>query len=334
MADVLAEIDGLDAEAREARLQELAQDEDGLVWYTSVSGHEDYADAFSDRFGISVETYRGSVDEVRQRVIQEASADASQADVVQLNDSGIYALSDEGLLDPYDQGSPALAAIDEIHRTEDDWVWGLQIAIVAGWNTDAVDDPPTTWEEFLPVAAGRGGWEPRSYYWFATLVNDYFVGQLGYTQEDAIALFTDAAAGAVAVQGNPTLFQFLVAGEVPYILHTYLNYFATAAEVGAPVAWEPAITPIPVQPHALALVADSGSPASALLWFDWWLTDGQQIVADQGLWTVNLEYATDAQRRLQDDTLPVTRDYVTDPDGTWGALYDEVLAGVGRTASQ
>ena len=331
---VYAELEGLDADARMERLAELASEEDGLTWYTSYANYEVFTEAFTEEYGIQVNTYRGTVNEIVQRVIQESAAGSPQADVIQMNNNGIFPLVDEGLLAEYDQDDPVLEPLPEEFKDEANWVWGQQTAIPAAFNTDLVSGGgPTTWEELLTEYAGKAGWEPRSHYTFGVLVQDYFVGELGYTEAEAVDLFKQAARGAVAVQGNPTLFQFLQSGEVPVIMHTYTKYIEDAEANGAPVVQAP-ITPIPVQPSALALAGETDSPASAVLWFDWWLSAGQQIVADEGTWTANPEYATEGQKQYQDDTLEVSQEFlVGEPSEKWKSLYEEVIAEVGETVA-
>lgn len=324
--DVFAAVEGLEGSEREDALRELAEGEGDFTWYTSLSDNEDYVAAFEDRYGITVNVYRGKVDEVRERVLEEDAAGQPTMDTVNMNDRGMYQLDEEGMFAPL--LSPTIDLLPE-ERVADNWVWGQQLVLIAGWNTDLVEDPPSTWEELLTDYAGELALEPRSYYWMGSLVEQHFVEELGYTEEEAVQLFKDAAKGSRAVQGNPTLFQYVVAGEIPITAHSYNTYFQEPIEQGAPIAWQPPIEPIPTGGHGLAINRDAPNPATAVLWFEWFLTDGQEVVASRGTWPANPEYATGESEAYE--TVTFGEDIIMDPEGKWKNLYDEVIAQVSET---
>src|SRR5680860_1404179 len=77
LAEVYAELEGLQGEEREARLVELAQQEEGpLSLYTAMNldNFRPLADDFTSMHGVDVDIYRAGADAVSQRFTQEVMA--------------------------------------------------------------------------------------------------------------------------------------------------------------------------------------------------------------------------------------------------------------------
>ncbi len=319
------ELAGLDISARRARLVELARDEEGVTtFYTSMTVDDSsaLADAFFDAYGIRVEIFRANSGRVLQRLLQEFDADFAAADVVALGGLEMEVLHDEGILAPLT--TPAAADIIE-GAVFPSWIGVYVQTFVAAWNTDRLDGGavPETWEEVLTNYPTGLAMELEDFDWFAALVQDYFVAELGYTEEEAIDLFRQAAATATIVDGHTLMSELLAAGEFDLVASAYQYRVARIDESGAPVDWEPAIEPLVFRPNGVGVHVDADTPASTLLFVDFLLTEGQSIIADLG--------RTPASTRLPDglpegyDLLPVDVPALHADRAKWEALYASIV---------
>jgi iron(III) transport system substrate-binding protein len=92
--------------------------------------------------------------------------------------------------------------------------------------------------------------------WYLTL-REYWLDN-GKTEEEVDQLFADMADGAKAVKG-----------------HTVQD--------GAPVDYLPFVEPAIARPNGVGLMKTTANPAAALLFTDWLLEEGQQVLTDEGL---------------------------------------------------
>lgn len=281
---VLAAIEGLDAEAREAALVELAAAEGGeLLWYATMSERdiEQVIAAFTEAYGIEVGYYRGKGGEVFQRAAEETAAGAPGPDLVNLGSEFVRGLNEEGLLGAYEPLSvedlPADAVLDR---------WFAISTSVVGltWNTSLVPpgEVPRSWEELAdPRWRGTVGIDPSDADWYYTLFRHWVDG--GRTEDEAEALFEEIAANAVFVRGHTAQAQLLAAGDLSLGVNS-VSIIDDLEGDGAPVAWTPAVEPLVVDYTGVAVLERAPRPASAVLLADWLLSDpGKQVLAEAGI---------------------------------------------------
>src|SRR6185503_5551938 len=133
---------------------------------------------------------------------------------------------------------------------------------------------PKTFEDLLnPRWKDRLGIEAEDQAWFGTLL-----GIIGEAKGEK--LFRDVvAANGMSVRKGHTLLATLVAsGEVPMGLTVYNYKPPQLKKKGAPIDWivlQPAIA----QMHAVAVHAKAPHPHAAALLFDFFLSDGQALLA-------------------------------------------------------
>ena len=97
---------------REEMLKAGAKKEGKLVWYTSLTAHRDIANVFEAKYpGIKVETYRAGPTDLSRRLLTEAEARRSIADLIETTPSTLMLMRDNKLLMPY--FSPHLTAFSE-----------------------------------------------------------------------------------------------------------------------------------------------------------------------------------------------------------------------------
>jgi iron(III) transport system substrate-binding protein len=279
---VLAEVEGLSGDERRAKLVELAQEEGEVSLYTSMNGDivQEVGDAFDEEFDIDVSIYRASSETVLQRLIEESNAGFPGADLVETNGTEMFALSNEDILVPVE--SPATENQVE-GALFDDWTATRFNIFAVSWNTELADSAPTSWEEFAdPKWDGRMSMELGDVDWYMAL-HDYWTQEAGKTEDEADQLFEDMAKGALIVKGHTLTGQLLAAGEFAAALSNYSYITQATIDDGAPLAWQPPVEPLLPRPNGIGFVKGVPHPAAALLFYEWVLSDGQEVLQEQGI---------------------------------------------------
>ena len=275
----LAEVADDQGPGRTQRLIDGARREGALTFYSNAPTADNAAlvGAFEKKYGIKVNLYRASSEEVRQRVINEARARRFEVDFILNNSPAMEALQAEKLL--YEVKSPYLAdlmpsAVPQ-YRT---WAGFCLNVLVSAYNTNLVKkaDLPKRYQDLLdPKWKGRIAIEADDSDWFAGLVDE-----MG--QEQGIKLFRDIAEsnGFSVRKGHTLLANLVSAGEVPLAL-TIFNYTAEQLKKkGAPIDWF-TLDPLVAHPNAIAVAANAPRPHAAVLMFDFVLSDAQALFADR-----------------------------------------------------
>jgi iron(III) transport system substrate-binding protein len=268
----------LQGEARARALVEGARKEVGDIMVYHSTQTEDLQpvfDAFTRKYGIKVRDWRSSSENVVQRIISETRAGRREVDFIENNSPEMEALRREKMLLAME--SPHFADLRPgtlaPHR---EYATSTMDVFVQAYNTEKVkrEELPKTFQELLdPRWKGRLGIEAEDQAWFGTLLKD-----LGEAR--GARLFSDiVAANTISVRKGHTLLANLVAsGEVPLGLTVY-NYKPPQLKAkGAAIDWivlQPAIA----QLHAVAVPASTTRAHSAALLFDFFLGEGQAILA-------------------------------------------------------
>ena len=264
------------------RLQILidgAKKEGELTIYYSARDIAPVVDAFSRKYGVKVKQWKSSGENVLQRILAEARGGRFEVDLVGNEATGMEALHREKLLQqvksPY-QGDLMPQAIP----AHGEWVATSIDIYVQAYNTEKIkkEDLPKTYHDLLdPKWKGRLGIEADDYPWFATLVQ-----ALG--QEKGIKLFKDivAANGISVRKGHNLLTNMVASGEVPLSLTMYDYLVQQTQQKGAPINVF-FIPPTVASFKGIALLRNAPHPHAALLFYDFMLTDGQQILSERHL---------------------------------------------------
>lgn len=325
LEEIYAEVEGLEGEDRLKKLEELAAEEDSApTWYTSenLDDSEPLISAFEDEYGIEPEIYRASSSDVLLRVMQEADANYAGADVVSLNGPEMNILDREELLLPLE-----ISTRDDIFEGAqfDTWLGIYLNVFTSAWNTDALDESeyPSSWEDVLTGYPGDLAMEVGDWDWFATLVEQHFMAEEGMSEDEAVDLFREAASQAVFVDGHTTMAELMAAGEFDLVSSAYQHRISQLeTEDGAPVAWEKPVEPVIVRPNGIGIHRDTDAPATSLLFIEYALSDGQQLIADQFRTPANTEYGGVPERY---ETVTVDLEKLNDERDRWEKLYEEVV---------
>lgn len=317
------EIFGLSGQERRDRLVELAAKEDGLNLYTSMTA--DVADAvtqaFTDQFDIEVSVYRAGSETVLQRILQEQDAGFPGNDVVETNSSELGALSQEGVMAEYKGERRDM--VPEAGQAEN-WTATRFNLFAPSWNTDQVsgDLIPTSWEDLAdPKYDGLLSMELGDYDWYLALYT-YFLDQ-GKTEEQVDKLFADMVDGAKLVKGHTVQAELLSAGEFAVVASNYTYIVQRAKDEGAPVEYQPMVEPVIARPNGAGLMKNAANPATAMLFMDWMLEEGQAVIVEESLTPSIAEGGALADMEL----VAVDGARLLEEGDEWSAKYDELLTG-------
>jgi iron(III) transport system substrate-binding protein len=330
---VMAEVEGMDLEARRERLTQLALDEiasgEPLNLYTGFSDAIEILDALYEETGVTVGMVSaGGDDATATRLMTEAEAGFEGADVVVIAAQwveGPGGLDSLGLLHPLE--TPYRDEIVEIGQG-DTWLAAYVNVKIPVWNTDLVDDPPDSWVDMLENHAQDPdigmAIEIQDAQWGANLVQ-ILQEYEGLSEDEAMDLLLTAATGNPFQRGSTVGLTFTAAGQ--YAIHSQVNHHGLdefLAE-GAPLGWEPSPEPVIVYTNGPSIVANTTNPAGALLLLEYIVsTDGQEILRDFGRTPSN----TNVDGGFPFDKYETWHyDYSLLQDSTkWDAFWAEVVA--------
>lgn len=323
---VYAELQKLSPDQRHAELVKRANEEGALSIYTSMTSEvtDEVIGAFEDTYDdLDVSVYRADSETVLQRVLQEQSAQFYGSDVVESNATEMIALEQEDLMSPY-RGGPR-DAVSDLAKF-DTWT-GVRFNLFApSWNTKLVQsgEQPQTWQDLAdPKWNGKLSMEIEDYDWYGTL-HDYFVSQ-GMTPQEADEIFSKMADGAKIVKGHTVQGELLSAGQFHAVASNYSYITETLQRSGAPVDYQPMVEPVIARPNGIGLMKNAEHPAAAMLFVDWLLTDGQDVMADMGL-TPAVE-SKDQTNTFTGGTevIPVDTEKLAKEGNEWSKQYEEVV---------
>jgi iron(III) transport system substrate-binding protein len=329
-AGVYTALNGLPGDQQRAEALKRAKAEGTLSLYTSLTA--DVADAvvkaFTQQTGVKVTVFRGNSETVLQRVLQESSAHRLGADVVETNFLEMQTLANQQALATFtgvsQAGLPAPAKFDR-------WTGTRFNLMLPAWNTNLIPagQEPRTWEDLAdPRFKGKLTLELSDSDWYENLTN-YWLSH-GKTQAEVDALWKAIVANAKVAKGHTTMIGLLGAGQTPMDAMNYSYITERAKQQGAPVSYRSAdgIAHVPAfpRPNGVGMLAAAKHPAAAWLFYDWMLTDGQQVLVQQHLTPatkVSGDTSLDGITLVGYDVAGLTRD-----TKTWDTRYDALLRGV------
>jgi len=329
---VYGQIAALPADQQRAKAVQLATQEGTLSLYTSMT--QDVADAvtkkFTDQFGIPISVFRGNSETVLQRVAQEGQAHRLGADVVETNFREMAVMDQTGLLAGYTG-----AALNRVKDTGKfpHWTATRFNLFLPAWNTNLIKpgEEPRSWEDLAdPRYRGKITVEVSDSDWYENLTKWWL--EHGRTQAQVDQLWAAIVANAKAAKGHTTMMELLGAGQTPMDAMNYSYITERAKNDGAPVSYRLADgtnpTPAFARPNGVGMLSGARHPAAAWLFYDWMLTEGQQVLVD-----LHLTPSTDVpgDTSLKGLTLaPFDVKTLTGDSSAWDSRYPAQLRGVAQ----
>jgi len=232
--------------------------------------------AFTKKYGIKVKAWRAGSEAVLQRVTTEARGGRFEVDIVQNNAPENEAAHREKLLQ--EVASPYLKdlvpAAAPAHKA---WA-GITLDIwTAAYNTNLVkkEDLPRSYADLQDAKwKGKLGIEANNHAWFGALL-----GELGEEQGTKTFNAIVAANGISARKGHSVLTNLVASGDIPLALTVYSWNPEQLKKKGAPIEGL-ALQPVMAQPSTIAVTRRAANPASALLFVDFMLGEGQKLLLE------------------------------------------------------
>ena len=195
-----------------------------------------------------------------------------------------------------------------------------------GWNTtviDSVGGPPKSWEDLAdPRFDGKLSMELSDTDWYLTLYG--YWQQQGKSEAEIDKLFADMAQGAQITKGHTVQVELMSAGQFAVAASPYTYTLERAKQDGAPLEYSPPVQPVIARPNGVALMKSASHPAAAMLFCDWMLDEGQQVLAGLHL-TPSIVEGGDPLAGAE--IVPVDIDKVLDENAEWSRKYEAVVSG-------
>ncbi len=281
-AQTIADIASYNGPDRTQRLIDGAKKEGTLTLYSSavISDTNAIINAFQNKYGVKVELWRGSSDDILRRAVTEARGGRYDADVAETAGDAMEGLQRERLL--AEVSSPVFADLmPQAVVPHRGWIADRLSVFTAAYNSTLIKpaDVPKTYDALTdPKWKGKLGVsnEADDSSWLMSVAD-------AMGEDKALALFRKIVAtnGMSVRRGHTLLSNLVVAGEVPLALTVYGYRITELKKGGAPIDGV-VIPPAFALPTGVAVLAKSPHPYAALLLLDFYLTDGQRILAQRG----------------------------------------------------
>lgn len=302
------------------RLVAGAQREGTLTLYSSAPPADmgQIVTAFEKKYSLKVNLWRGSAEDILQRVLTEARAGRADLDVAETSPVQMEAMVREQILQR-DETPVIDALIPQSVMAHHQW-FPTRLTLFTGiYNTDLVKaaDVPKSYADLLdPKWRGKLGIEAEAGNWLMTIVDT-----MG--EAKGLQLFREIVArnGISVRKGHTVLANATAAGEIALSLNVY-NFMANELKAaGAPV--EPLfLPPVVALPAGAGMLRKAPHPNAALLFLDFILTDGQKVFVSEGALSTNRTIQKPPQGL---DLTFVDNTKVLDEGDKWMRLYHDIF---------
>jgi iron(III) transport system substrate-binding protein len=305
---------------RSQKLVEGAKKEGTLTIYSSATVEDMTAltTAFTKKYGVKTQVWRASSENIIQRAATEARGNRFDVDVFETDGVAMEAIYREKLLQ--EVRTPLLADLmPQAIRPHKEWIGDRVQIFTAAYNTRAVkkDDLPKSYDDLTnPKWKGKLGIEAADHDWFSAVV-----GSMG--EEKGVKLFREIVTknGISARKGHTLLANLVVTGEVPLALTTYLYKVLQLKNDGAPIDYI-VLPPEVARPQGTGMARKAPHPNAAVLFMDFLLSDGQEILAKRDFIPTNVKV------KPLPENMPlifVDPALLLDQNEKWEKLYKDVI---------
>jgi iron(III) transport system substrate-binding protein len=305
---------------RTQKLVEGAKKEGTLTIYSSATVEDMTAltTAFTKKYGVKTQVWRASSENIIQRAATEARGNRFDVDVFETDGVAMEAIYREKLLQ--EVRSPLLADLmPQAIRPHKEWIGDRVQIFTAAYNTRAIkkDDLPKSYDDLTnPKWKGKLGIEAADHDWFSAVV-----GSMG--EEKGVKLFREIVTknGISARKGHTLLANLVVTGEVPLALTTYLYKVLQLKNDGAPIDYV-VLPPEVARPQGTGMARKAPHPNAAVLFMDFLLSDGQEILAKRDFIPTNVKV------KPLPENMPlifVDPALLLDQNDKWEKLYKDVI---------
>jgi iron(III) transport system substrate-binding protein len=280
----LAEIASYSGPDRVAKLIAGAKAEGAVNVYTSETVDDIGAlgKAFESRYGITLNIWRGSSEDILQRAVVEARGGRFDADAFETGATAMESLHRERLLQAI--AAPAADLAPQAIQPHREWTGTRYNIFVAAYNTQSIAATGLS-KSYDDLAdrkwKGKLGIEADDSDWFGAVID-----ALG--EERGLKLFGDivAANGISVRKGHTLLANLVVSGEVPLALSAYYYKVAQLKGRGAPID-ALALAPVIARFEGAGVARRAPHPYAAVLFEAFMLGEAQNILAGRDFFPAN-----------------------------------------------
>ena len=294
---------------RTERLIAGAKREGVVSIYTSltVDDMKVLGGAFEKKYGIKLQPWSSSSEDIVQRAVVEARGGRFEVDAVEtsaVESPNIADLNPAALLP---------------HR---EWIGDRLNLITAAYNTNLIKpaDLPKSYEDLLdPKWKGKLGIDGEDSVWFGAVI-----AALG--EENGGRIFRELVRrnGISARRGHTLLTNLVISGEVPLALTTYQYRIEQLRKSGAPIDWT-VIPPAITRFLGTGVMRRAPHPHAAILFLDFMLSDAQPLLLGREFTPTNMKV-----KPLEIRFAPIDPAQVLDQGDKWAKLFDEIIVKQGR----
>jgi iron(III) transport system substrate-binding protein len=308
---------------RTERLIAGAKREGSVTVYSSftVEDLKILGGAFEKKYGIKLNMWRSSSEDILQRAVVEARGGRYEVDAIETSAAEMESLHREQLLQEIK--TPLLADLNPAallpHR---EWVGDRLNIITAAYNTDLIkkSDLPKSYDDLLdPKWKGKLGVEADDDIWWGALVT-------AMGEDKGLALFRKLVAtnGISPRKGHTLLANMIISGEVPFVLDAYQYKIEQLKHEGAPIDWT-MIPPGITRFLGSGVLRHAPHPHAAVLFLDFMLSDAQRLLLDRDFTPTNMKVKPlDIAFKVIDPA------QMLDEGEKWSKLYQEIIAKRGK----
>jgi iron(III) transport system substrate-binding protein len=320
-----ADIAGYQGADRTQRLVEGAKKEGTFTIYTSATVDDITAltGAFEKKYGIKPQVWRASSENIIQRASAEARGGRFDVDVFETDGVAMEAMHREKLLQAVK--TPVLTdLIPAAVPAHGEWIGDRVQIFTAAYNTNLVKkaDLPKRYEDLTdPKWKGKLGIEAADNDWLSAIVTE-----MG--EDKGLKLFREIVTknGLSVRKGHTLLANLVVSGEVPLALTTYLYKVAQLKNDGAPIDWL-ALPPEVARSQGTGMARKAPHPYAAVLFMDWLLTDGQEILGKRDFIPTNIKVKPLPAGLTLKFVDPAK---ILDENDKWEKLYKDIITNQAR----
>jgi iron(III) transport system substrate-binding protein len=319
----LAELAMYSGPDRTARLIAGAKREGTVTIYTSltVDDMKVLGGAFEKKYGIKLQLWRSSSEDILQRAVVEARGGRFDVDAIETSAAEMESIHREKLLQ--EVKSPYIADLNPAallpHR---EWIGDRLNLITSAYNTDLIKPAalPKTYDDLIdPRWKGKLGIESDDPIWFGALIT-----ALG--EDKGLKTFRDLvrANGLSLRKGHTLLSHLVISGEVPFTLTAYQYRVEQLKKSGAPIEWY-VIPPGISRFLGTGVLRRAPHPHAAILFLDFMLSDAQRLLLDRDFMPTNMKV-----KPLEMPFKVIDPAQMLDEDDKWSKLFDEIVVKQGR----
>jgi iron(III) transport system substrate-binding protein len=319
----LAELAMYSGPDRTARLVAGAKREGSVSIYTSltVDDMKVLGGAFEKKYGIKLQLWRSSSEDIVQRAVVEARGGRYEVDAIETSAAEMESLHREQLLQ--EVRSPYIADLSPAallpHR---EWIGDRLNLITSAYNTDLIKpaDLPKSYDDLLaPKWKGKLGIDGEDSVWFGALI-----AALG--EDKGVKLFRDLVRtnGLSVRRGHTLLANLVISGEVPFALTAYQYRVEQLKKSGAPIAWT-VIPPGISRFLGTGVMRRAPHPNAAILFLDFMLSDAQALLLGREFTPTNIKV-----QPLETPFRVIDPAQMLDEGDKWAKLFDEIVVKQGK----